>query len=248
MQPSSRRPHGSAEEKEAEAGDDNGSPIEQVALTVPAWDDPATPALTFRTWVLGTASCAALSFLNAFFGYRKEPLTVTAVSAQVAVLPVGRLMAAALPERAFFRGRPCEFTLNPGPFSVKEHVLITIFANAGAGTVFAKNLVTSVRVFYGQHMSFLIALLLILTSQVRDERSLLVLLQTSGSLHELAGWVPSSGDGVRLGGSFPAVSGGAGGDVVALQPRAGLPLQVPQICICTSNAQLFCHFTLSAII
>ena len=88
-------------------------------------------------WVLGMASCAVLSFLNQFFWYRKEPLTITAISAQIAVVPLGRLMAAALPERAFFLGRPYEFTLNPGPFNVKEHVLITIFANAGAGTVYA---------------------------------------------------------------------------------------------------------------
>nr|CAB3466815.1 unnamed protein product [Digitaria exilis] len=114
------------------------SPVEQVALTVPVDDDPGTP----------------------------EPLTITAVSAQITVLPVGRLMAAALPERAFFRGRAWEFTLNPGPFNVKEHVLITIFANAGAGAVFGMNAITSVRIFYAQHMSFFVALLIIITSQV----------------------------------------------------------------------------------
>uniref|UniRef100_M8BMN6 Oligopeptide transporter 7 n=1 Tax=Aegilops tauschii TaxID=37682 RepID=M8BMN6_AEGTA len=95
-----------------------------------------------------------------------EPLEITAISAQVAVVPLGRLMAAALPERAFFRGRRWEFTLNPGPFNVKEHVLITIFANAGAGSVFAINLVTVLRVFYGKPISFLVSLLVVLTSQV----------------------------------------------------------------------------------
>ncbi|CAN6223562.1 unnamed protein product [Urochloa humidicola] len=158
LQPSAP-PLGSPEEWE-------NSPVEQVALTVPVGDDPTAPVLTFRMWGLGAASCAALSFLNAFFGYRKEPLTITAVSAQIAVLPAGRLMAAVLPERAFFRGRPWEFTLNPGPFNVKEHVLITIFANAGAGTVFGANVVISIRVFYGQPMPFFVALLIIITSQV----------------------------------------------------------------------------------
>lgn len=33
------------------------------------------------------------------------------------------------------------------------------------------------------------------------------------------------GAGVRVGGHIPAVSCGAGGDVVAVQPCAGLPLQ-----------------------
>ncbi|CAN6191781.1 unnamed protein product [Urochloa humidicola] len=142
------------------------SPVEQVALTVPVGDDPGAPVLTFRMWVLGAASSAALSFLNAFFGYRTEPLTVTAVSAQIAVLPAGRLMAAALPERTFFYGRPWEFSLNPGPFNVKEHVLITIFANAGAGAVSGVRVITAARIFYGQPIPFFVALLIILTSQV----------------------------------------------------------------------------------
>ncbi|KAF7093075.1 hypothetical protein CFC21_095508 [Triticum aestivum] len=117
-------------------------------------------------WVLGMASCAVLSFLNQFFWYRKEPLTITAISAQITVVPLGRLMAAALPERAFLRGSRWEFTLNPGPFNVKEHVLITIFANAGAGTVYAIHVVTVVRVFYGKNLTFFVSLLVVLTTQV----------------------------------------------------------------------------------
>ena len=107
-----------------------------------------------------------LSFLNQFFWYRKEPLTITAISAQIAVVPLGRLMAAALPERAFLRGTRWEFTLNPGPFNVKEHVLITIFANAGAGPVYALHVVTAVRVFYGKNLTFFVSLLVVLTTQV----------------------------------------------------------------------------------
>ncbi|KAM3206710.1 hypothetical protein ACQJBY_062069 [Aegilops geniculata] len=151
---------------ERDEEEEDNSPIEQVALTVPVGDDPDTPVLTFRMWVLGVLSCAVLSLLNQFFWYRKEPLTVTAISAQVAVVPLGRLMAAALPQRPFFLGRPYEFTLNPGPFNVKEHVLITIFANAGAGTVYAIHVVTAVRVFYGKNLTFFVSLLVVLTTQV----------------------------------------------------------------------------------
>lgn len=150
----------------SEGDDPENSPIEQVALTVPVGDDPSTPVLTFRMWVLGTASCALLSFLNQFFWYRKEPLTITAISAQIAVVPLGRLMAAALPARAVLRGTRWEFSLNPGPFSVKEHVLVTIFANSGAGTVYAIHVITAVRVFYGKHITFFVSLLVVLTTQV----------------------------------------------------------------------------------
>ncbi|KAK1303624.1 Oligopeptide transporter 7 [Acorus calamus] len=146
--------------------DDENSPVEQVALTVPTSDDPTLPVVTFRMWVLGTASCALLSFLNQFFWYRKEPLSVTSVSAQIAVVPLGHLMARTLTERVFFKGRPYEFTLNPGPFNVKEHVLITIFANSGGWGVYSINVVTAVRIFYGKEISFFVSLLVVVTSQV----------------------------------------------------------------------------------
>ncbi|RWR87641.1 oligopeptide transporter 7-like protein [Cinnamomum micranthum f. kanehirae] len=142
------------------------SPIEQVALTVPTTDDPTIPVLTFRMWVLGTLSCVLLSFLNQFFWYRTEPLSITAISAQIAVVPLGRLMASWLPKRVFFKDSRWEFSLNPGPFNVKEHVLITIFANSGAGTVYAIHIVTAVKIFYKKTMTFFVAFLVVLTTQV----------------------------------------------------------------------------------
>ncbi|KAF3332302.1 oligopeptide transporter 7 [Carex littledalei] len=159
-------PSTSSPGKYSEEEEEENSPIEQVALTVPVSDDPTELVLTFRMWVLGTLSCVLLSFLNQFFWYRKEPLTITAISAQIAVVPLGRLMAATLPACLFFEGSKWEFSLNPGPFNMKEHVLITIFANSGAGTVYAIHVITAVRVFYKQHITFFVSLLVVLTTQV----------------------------------------------------------------------------------
>ncbi|KAI6701956.1 hypothetical protein NL676_011092 [Syzygium grande] len=145
---------------------EENSPVPQVALTVPTTDDPSLPVLTFRMWVLGTVSCVLLSFLNQFFWYRTEPLTITAISAQIAVVPLGRLMAARITDRVFLKGTRWEFTLNPGPFNVKEHVLITIFANSGAGTVYAIHVVTVVKVFYKRHITFFVSLIVVITTQV----------------------------------------------------------------------------------
>ncbi|KAF8379766.1 hypothetical protein HHK36_029215 [Tetracentron sinense] len=151
---------------EADSPESENSPIKQVALTVPITDDPSLPVLTFRMWVLGTLSCVLLSFLNQFFWYRKEPLTITAISAQIAVVPLGRLMASMITERVFFKGTRWEFTMNPGPFNVKEHVLITIFANSGAGTVYAIHIVTAVKIFYKEKLTFLVSLIVVITTQV----------------------------------------------------------------------------------
>jgi hypothetical protein len=47
------------------------------------------------------------------------------------------------------RAPPLEFTLNPEPLNVKEHVFISFFANSGA---------TAILVFYGKHISFFVVL------------------------------------------------------------------------------------------
>ncbi|XP_047983073.1 oligopeptide transporter 7-like [Salvia hispanica] len=163
LPPSTQSDESSSSSNEVEV---ENSPIKQVALTVSTSDDPTLPVLTFRMWFLGTLSCVLLSFLNQFFWYRTEPLSITAISAQIAVVPLGQLMAAKITDRVFFTGTRWEFTLNPGPFNVKEHVLITIFANSGAGTVYAIHIVTAVKVFYQKHISFSVSLIVVITTQV----------------------------------------------------------------------------------
>ncbi|KAF3453286.1 hypothetical protein FNV43_RR03726 [Rhamnella rubrinervis] len=143
------------------------SPIEQVRLTVPTTDDPTQPALTFRTWVLGLLSCALLSFVNQFFGYRQNQLYVSSVSAQILVLPIGKLMAATLPEKPItIPFTKWSFSLNPGPFNLKEHVLITIFANSGSNSVYAVNIITIVKAFYHRSLHPGAAWLLAQTTQM----------------------------------------------------------------------------------
>ncbi|XP_042479613.1 oligopeptide transporter 7-like isoform X1 [Macadamia integrifolia] len=160
------RPSTSSSSPAIESPELENSPVPQVALTVPTTDDPTLPVLTFRMWVLGTLSCVVLSFLNQFFWYRTEPLTITAISAQIAVVPLGHLMASTITDRVFFKDTRWEFTLNPGPFNVKEHVLITIFANSGAGTVYAIHIVTAVKVFYKEKFTFLVSIIVVITTQV----------------------------------------------------------------------------------
>lgn len=99
----------------------NDCPVEQVRLTVPITDDPTQPCLTFRTWVLGVTSCGILSFVNQFFGYRHNHLSITSVSVQRLVLPIGKLMAAVLPRKEIkVPVVKWSFSLNPRPFNLKE--------------------------------------------------------------------------------------------------------------------------------
>ncbi|XP_077248497.1 oligopeptide transporter 7-like isoform X2 [Tasmannia lanceolata] len=93
-------------------------------------------------------------------------MTPPSQSLHFGFVPLGHLMASTITNRVFFKGKRWEFTLNPGPFNVKEHVLITIFANSGAGTVYAIHIVTAVKAFYKKEITFFVSLLVVLTTQV----------------------------------------------------------------------------------
>ncbi|XP_072970553.1 oligopeptide transporter 1-like [Typha angustifolia] len=76
-------------------------------------------------------------------------------------------MAATLPTKAFrvpLTG--WTFTLNPGPFNLKEHALITIFAGAGASGVYAINIIAIVKAFYKRKLHPVAAMLLAQTTQL----------------------------------------------------------------------------------
>ncbi|KAF9960325.1 hypothetical protein BGZ72_007266 [Mortierella alpina] len=117
------------------------SPIAEVAAVVPNTDDPSLP----------------------FF--RESPMIVGALVVQLISYPAGQFMARVLPSKTY-RLFGFSFSLNPGPFNVKEHVLLTIMASCGAGTAYAVDIIVIQRVFYQQDFGFVANLLLILTTQM----------------------------------------------------------------------------------
>ncbi|XP_008224626.1 PREDICTED: oligopeptide transporter 3 [Prunus mume] len=143
--------------------------IEEVALVVPETDDPSMPVMTFRAWFLGLTTCIILIFLNTFFTFRTQPLSISAILMQIASLPIGKLMASTLPKREYSL-LGWRFSLNPGPFNMKEHVIITIFANCGisygGGDAYSIGAITIMKAYYKQSLSFLLALIIVLTSQI----------------------------------------------------------------------------------
>eukprot|EP00252_Welwitschia_mirabilis_P012631 TRINITY_DN2789_c0_g3_i2.p1 TRINITY_DN2789_c0_g3~~TRINITY_DN2789_c0_g3_i2.p1 ORF type:complete len:739 (-),score=49.00 TRINITY_DN2789_c0_g3_i2:206-2422(-) len=158
------------DEKKDFVSSEDQSPIEEVALVVPVTDDPAISVLTFRVWTLGTVSCVLLIFLNTFFSYRTQPLIISPILAQILVLPAGKLMAATLPKKTMRLPLLGEVSLNPGPFNMKEHVMITIFANcgysAGGGDAYPTGAITVMKAYYKENISFLAALIIVLTTQI----------------------------------------------------------------------------------
>lgn len=149
--------------------DDEQSPIEEVALVVSTADDPSLPIYTFRMWFIGVLTCALLSFINQYFWFRQASLIINPIAAIICTLYLGRFMADVLPT-ARINMFGTYFTLNDGPFGLKEHVLISIFANTGSafgnGNAYAIDIITIVRQMYGKKIGFFPAFLLITTTQV----------------------------------------------------------------------------------
>ncbi|OGM47811.1 hypothetical protein ABOM_003346 [Aspergillus bombycis] len=103
------------------------------AVTDPV-DDTSIPCGTIRAWVIGLFCACGLAAINQFFAPRQPAITVTAYLAQLIGFGLGRISASILPSTVFLRGSQFEFSLNPGPFNLKEQTLITIMANVSYAT------------------------------------------------------------------------------------------------------------------
>lgn len=94
---------------------------------VPTTDDPKTATFTFRVVFLGLLWSIFLGLSNTVFSFRKNHFAIPTTIVVLLAYPMGLFLEVLLPNKRIF-GIP----LNPGPFSVKEHVLIVMMA-ASAG-------------------------------------------------------------------------------------------------------------------
>lgn len=117
--------------------DDNDPRIQDipsyVRRVVSFSDDPTLPTLTFRYFLLTIVFVVPGAFLSMMSHYRTTYAPYSIFFVQIASSYTGDWLAKALPTRAIrIPFTQWSFSLNPGPFSVKEHVLITISAASGA--------------------------------------------------------------------------------------------------------------------
>lgn len=101
------------------------SPYLEVRANVDATDDPSMPSLTFRVLIIGSLASGLGSFVDTLFANRNPAILIGANVAQLLAYPIGKFMDRVLPKKTF-RTFGREWSFNPGPFSQKEHMLITI--------------------------------------------------------------------------------------------------------------------------
>ncbi|GAA5888550.1 hypothetical protein JCM6882_008993 [Rhodosporidiobolus microsporus] len=131
------------------------SPFAEVAACVPNTDpDPSIQINHFRTWFLITVAVILFAGVNQFFSLRYPSLTIGYVVAQLLVFPIGKTWEK-LPTWRVGWGK-ASFRLNPGPFTVKEHAIISICVNLTGSAAYATGAYASLAspVFWGRSGEF----------------------------------------------------------------------------------------------
>lgn len=150
------------DEKQAVEGlYEDDSPYLEVRSAVANTDDPDIPVATVRSWVIGLVWAILIPGVNQFFFFRYPSVTITGIVAQLLAFPVGRAWAAAMPNIRIFG-----HDLNPGPFTIKEHVLITIMATVGASSAYATDIIAVQRVYYNQQYNFGYQWMVVMSTQL----------------------------------------------------------------------------------
>ncbi len=144
------------------SGLDNDSPYPEVRAAVPNTDDPSLPVSTIRVWVLGMLVTTIFSALNVLFSLHTPTFTISSFVGSLVVWPMGRAWEKYMPHKKFWG-----MELNPGPFNMKEHALITIMGNIsfGEGPTYAADITVTLRKFYKVNYGILFELMCAVTIQ-----------------------------------------------------------------------------------
>ncbi|KAF7311463.1 OPT oligopeptide transporter [Mycena kentingensis (nom. inval.)] len=121
-------------------------------------DDPTIPVMTWRFYVLSAGFTALGAWLTQMGFFRTTYVPYSIYFVQIASIYIGKLMAAYLPAKTIGVGR-FSFELNPGPFTVKEHVAIVLAANTGATNNLGDYVLAPLAVFYKEPMNGWLAIL-----------------------------------------------------------------------------------------
>ncbi|CAJ0755204.1 1110_t:CDS:10 [Entrophospora sp. SA101] len=132
-----------------------------IPMAVSTKDDPSLQSITFRFWfftVLGAA-------ISQFYYFRSNGGGYSVFFVLLVSHVLGKWMSNVLPTKQI-QIYNWKFSLNPGPFNIKEHVCIAVAAAAGGGTAYATDIIAIRQLFYGDSANFLLGILLLLSTQM----------------------------------------------------------------------------------
>ncbi|KAF4626165.1 hypothetical protein G7Y89_g11996 [Cudoniella acicularis] len=145
---------------------EDDSPYSEVRAAVRNYDEEA-PANTVRAWVIGMLWTTIGSAINMLFSLRNPSISLIPVVTLLLSYPFGVGWSYVMPKHKF-KTFGYTWSLNPGPFNMKEHTLIVIMSNASFGGTFAYSLdvLLAQQVYYKQSFGWGYQLLLTITCQM----------------------------------------------------------------------------------
>lgn len=151
---------GESEDEEEEV---ENSPYPEVRAAVPNFDQDL-PCNTIRAWTIGLGLIFLGASMNTIFSLRAPSISLGSLIAQIIAWPLGHGWAMFMPEREFntFGKR---WTLNPGPFNIKEHSVIVVMASVSFSVAYATDIILAQKVFYKQDFGLLWGVLLTISTQ-----------------------------------------------------------------------------------
>ncbi|KAF8549183.1 OPT superfamily oligopeptide transporter [Imleria badia] len=152
-----------------DAVNEEDSPFPEVRASVSNIDDPEMPVMTLRMWVIGLILSLIGGSLNVFFNFRQPAPSVSPLALLIISYPVGKLLAFILPITTYRLPRwlgGLEFSLNPGPWNIKEHVLVYIMANVAIGPPYALNAIVVTELNYHISVDYWFSSLLVVATQL----------------------------------------------------------------------------------
>ncbi|KAG2142311.1 OPT oligopeptide transporter protein-domain-containing protein [Suillus bovinus] len=152
-----------------DAVNEEDSPFPEVRASVSNIDDPEMPSMTLRMWVIGLVLCMTASAMNLFFNFRQPAPSVSPLALLLVCYPIGKFCAFVLPITTYRLPRylgSYEFSLNPGPWNIKEHVLVYIMANVAISAPYAINAIVVTQLNYGVQVDYWFSVLLVVATQL----------------------------------------------------------------------------------
>ncbi|KAK6079890.1 Sexual differentiation process protein isp4-like protein 2 [Seiridium cupressi] len=141
------------------------SPYPEVRAAVRNYDEEM-PCNTVRAWTIGLFLVVIGASMNTLFSLRSPSIGLGALIAQIIAWPIGQGWAKVMPKKQFtLWPLGIRWSLNPGPFNIKEHSIIVVMASVSFSVAYATDIILAQLVFYKQNFGIPWQLLLTISTQ-----------------------------------------------------------------------------------
>jgi hypothetical protein len=146
-----------------EQEEEENSPYPEVRAAVHNFDEDV-PCNTVRAWTIGLTLVVFGASMNTIFSLRQPAISIGPLVAQIVAWPIGHGWALVVPSKEFnFFG--IKWSLNPGPFNMKEHAIIGVMASVSFSVAYSTDIILAQLVFYKQNFGLLYQILLTVSTQ-----------------------------------------------------------------------------------